>query len=179
MNDLSINQLMSEYLELRTDLLRFLTARLGDRATAEDVYQELYVRLSGAHPRGELENPRGFIYRSAYNLANEYARAQQRRIRRDGTWAELSTYTKGTDAVSDVPDADAAIEAKRRLALLMSSLDELTPKCREVFTQHHLRGLSHSEIALSMGVSVKAVEKQMTVALKHLAAKLGFIRLHN
>ena len=179
MNEIGPNQLMSEYLELRTDLVGFLTARLGDRSTAEDVYQELYIRLSAAHPHGTLENPRGFIYRSAYNLANEYARAQQRRVKRDGTWAKLATQTKGREAVSDIPDADDAIEAKRRLELLLKGLADLTPKCREAFTQHHLRGLSHSEIAISMGVSTKAIEKQMTIALKHLASKLGFIRLHN
>ena len=170
---------MSTYLEMRTELVRFLTARLGNHAGAEDVYQELFLRLKAARPQDDIENPRGFIFRSAYNLANEQVRASQRRSKRDDAWTDLSGHKIGADSVSDEPPADDAIDARRRLKELMAGLDELTPKSREVFVKHHLQGQSHRDIADGLGISVKAVEKQMTLALKNLAARLGIVRVRH
>jgi RNA polymerase sigma factor (sigma-70 family) len=179
LNELILNQLVSEYLGLREELLRFLTARLGDQAAAEDVYQELFMRLRGIHPDGGIENPRGFICRSAYNLANEFARANQRRSKRDRAWTDLTGHKVGMDSISDTPSPDDVIDAKRRLGILVDALDDLTPRCREIFMLRHARGLSHREVAGELGLSIKAVEKQMTTALRHLAIKLGFTKSRN
>ncbi len=174
-NHQAANPLTDAYVALRADLVRFLTARLGNHAAAEDVYQELFVRIRTAQA-DVIENPPAFLFRSAYNLANEFARAGHRRVRRDDAWTDLTNQKVGINFISDGPDADDAIDAKRRLDQLLDGLNELTPKCRMVFTQHHLQGLSHRQIADGLGVSIKAVEKQMTTALKYLAAKLGVER---
>ena len=172
MSDAALGVLMSEYLAMREILLRFLTARLGDAAAADDVYQELFVRLrSGAVP-ADLTNPKGYLFRMAYNLANEMARAKRRQIARDTDWTDATTYKVGPDAVSDTAAADDALAAKERLAAVMQALDGLPAKSREVFLMCRVQGLSHREIADAMGISTKTVEKHMTAALKHLTLVL-------
>jgi RNA polymerase sigma-70 factor (ECF subfamily) len=160
--------LMSEYLAMREVLLRFLTARLGDPAAADDVYQELFVRLrAGALPQ-DLTNPKGYLFRMAYNLANELSRARRRQEARDIHWTDATTQKVGTDTISDTAAADEALASKERLAAVMRALEGLPPKTREVFVMCRVRGLSHRDIAEVMGISTKTVEKHMTAALKHL-----------
>ena len=160
--------LMSEYLAMREVLLRFLTARLGDPAAADDVYQELFVRLRGGALPQDLTNPRGYLFRMAYNLANEIARARRRQEARDIHWTDTTTQKVGADTISDTASADDALASKERLAAVMRALDGLPPKTREVFVMCRVRGLSHRDIAEVMGISTKTVEKHMTAALKHL-----------
>lgn len=168
MTDAALGVLVSEYLAMREVLLRFLTARLGDAALADDIYQELFVRLKiGALP-ADLANPRGYLFRMAYNLANEFARARRRQEARNAHWTDTTTHKVGADTVSDTPAADDALAAKERLATVMRALESLPPKSREVFVMCRVRGLSHREVADSLGISTKTVEKHMTAALKHL-----------
>lgn len=160
--------LMSEYLAMREVLLRFLTARLGDPAAADDVYQELFVRLRGGALPQDLTNPKGYLFRMAYNLANELARARRRQEARDMQWTDTTTQKVGADTISDTAAADDALASKERLAAVMRAVEGLPPKTREVFVMCRVRGLSHREIAAALGISTKTVEKHMTAALKHL-----------
>ena len=50
----------------------------------------------------------------------------------------------------------------------MASLESLPPRMREAFKLHKLEGLSHAETARSMGISISAVEKHISGALKLL-----------
>lgn len=168
MTEGALGVLMSEYLAMREVLLRFLNARLGDAAAADDIYQELFVRLkSGALP-ADLANPRGYLFRMAYNLANEFTRARRRQEARDAHWTDATTHKVGLDTVSDAAPADDALAAKERLETVMKALESLPPKSREVFVLCRVRGLSHRDVAETMGISTKTVEKHMTAALKHL-----------
>jgi RNA polymerase sigma-70 factor (ECF subfamily) len=173
LTDAAFNQLLDVYLAMRAELLRFLGARLGDKAFAEDLYQELFVRLRQSELPDGIDNPRGFIYRTAYNLANEHARTNRRRGARDAKWIDATIHTVGSEQVHDQPGADEALDAKQRMTAVMAALGELSPKCREVFTQCRVHGLSHREIAERHGISTKMVEKHMTAALKHLTLKFG------
>jgi len=166
--DAVLGVLMSEYLAMREVLLRFLTARLGDPAAADDVYQELFVRLRGGALPQDLTNPKGYLFRMAYNLANELSRARRRQEARDIHWTDATTQKVGADTISDTAAADEALASKERLAAVMRALEGLPPKTREVFVMCRVRGLSHRDIAEVMGISTKTVEKHMTAALKHL-----------
>lgn len=167
------NQLVSAYLGLRAEILRFLTARLGQPAAAEDVCQDLFVRIESAQLPPAIGDARAFIYKMAYNLANDYSRARRRRNTRDRDWFDTATHKIAEDPVADVPDADGAIDAKRRLARVAASIKELPPKCLTVFTCHRLQGLSQRETAAKLGITTKTVEKHMATALRHLIRKLA------
>ena len=168
MTEAALGILMTEYLSMREVLLRFLTARLGDRAAADDVYQELFVRLRSGGLPADLTNPRGYLFRMAYNLANEFTRTRRRQDARDAHWTDANTHKVGGDAVSDSTAADEALASKQRLERVMHALESLPSKSREIFMMCRVQGLSHRHIADVMGISTKTVEKHMTAALKHL-----------
>lgn len=164
---------MDAYTAMRAEMLRFLTARLGNPAMAEDVYQELFLRLQAAQVPPDIRDPRSFLYKSAYNLANETTRARRRQAVREANWTDATVSKVGIEAVVEDRAADDALEAKQKLATLVATIAELPPRCREVFTLCRVQGQTHREVAEALGISTKAVEKHITVALKHLAERLG------
>lgn len=62
------------------ELLRFLSARLGDRQAAADVAHDAYLRVLERSSQARIEHPRAFLYRTALNLAvDEHRRSRVRK----------------------------------------------------------------------------------------------------
>jgi RNA polymerase sigma-70 factor (ECF subfamily) len=169
--------LLAAYLARRADLVRFLGARTASRAQAEDLAQDLYVKIAAraASPAaaGPVENPAALLYRMALNLMLDRARGEARSAARDADWRSAHTVLRGREEVADEPPADEAAAARQRLSRLVAAVEALPPQMRRAFTLHKLEGLSHAETARAMGVSVKSVEKHVSAALKALTARLA------
>lgn len=166
------SSLIELYLERRADLVRFFTVRLRSAAAAEDLVQDIYVRLSGLGEPTDIQNPMAYLYRLGSNLMLDKLRGERRTANRDGAWLESQTTRVGVHEVSAEPSAEAAVAARQRLALLTEALKELSPQTQRVFRMHKFEGLSHTEVAQALGISRSAVEKHMMAALKHLLARL-------
>ena len=147
-----------------------LRARLGAEDEAEDVLQDLYVRLRARRDEPAAENPMSYLYTMALNLARDHRRGHDRARARDQAWTGLNHTTLGSDAIVEAPAADQTLEAHQRLARIATMVAALPPQRRRVFTLHKLEGLSHAEVAQRLGISRSAIEKHMTAALKQLAA---------
>jgi RNA polymerase sigma-70 factor (ECF subfamily) len=161
------------YLSKRDALARFLAARLGSKEDAQDVLQELYVRLETSPELSEVRDPAAYLFRMAANLANDHRRSRKRSLARDAAWASTRHMTSGNETVADVPSAEASYGAKQRVEAVHGALAELSPQCRKVFLLHKFEGLSHREVAERVGISRSTVEKHMSTALKHLIRRLG------
>ncbi len=149
------------------ELVRRLTRRLGSPHAAADVAQETYLRLEGLAAVPELRNGRAFLFRVADNLAIDHQRGQAARGRR------FTTIEDYDDRASDEPDPETALLHKQRLATLARAVDELPPKCRDVFLLHKIDGLTYGEIAARLNISRSAVEKHMIKALAHCRDRVG------
>lgn len=153
-------------MELRGELLRFLTARLGDAASAEDALQELWLRLQ-TMDSGPVANARAYLYRAAQNVALDIVRTRQRGIARDGQWAAAQGGS-GAEPVDLSPDAEAAMLAREEAAALASAIAALPEAAGRAFRLHKFDGLSHAEVAARLGISRSGVEKHIAVAMAHL-----------
>jgi RNA polymerase sigma-70 factor (ECF subfamily) len=165
--------LLAEYLRRRDNLVRFLAARAGSMATAEDLAQELYLRLATRDREAEVSNAGALLYRMAINLLLDRARGEARSAARDGAWRQLSRSDLGGVDIAEDPPADEAAASAQRLRQLVAAVGDLAPQMGRAFRLHKLEGLSHAETAHAMGLSVKAVEKHVSAALKALTAKLS------
>ena len=163
--------LVAAYLERRADLTRFFTLRLRSAAAAEDLVQEIFIRLADAAAPAEIQNPAAYLYRLGSNLMLDRLRGERRAGRREAAWVETQTSRLGGVEVSVEPTAEAAVAARQRLAILAEALLDLSPQTQRVFRMHKFEGMSHPEVAQALGISRSAVEKHMMAALKHLAAK--------
>ena len=70
------------------------------------------------------------------------------------------------------PSAETRIDARERLAILAGAVEELPPRCREVFMLRKVEGLDQAEIARRLGISRNMVEKHLRKALLVCAARL-------
>ena len=165
--------LLAAYLERRANLVRFLAARAGSLAVAEDLDQELYLRLAGRDRAERVENPVALLYRIAINLMLDRARGEARATARDSAWRQVARTEVGGVEISEEPPADEAAASAQRLRQLIAAVADLPPQAGRAFRLHKLDGLSHAETARAMGLSVKAVEKHVSAALKALTARLA------
>lgn len=155
-------------LQNRAPLVRFLYARLGGEAEAEDVYQDVYLKLTHADPPAALAQPLAYVYRVAANAALDHVRQRRRREERDEAWVDVTVTRSGNSAVSDDPDAYSIVEQRQRLERLAKAIDALPPQARRVFVRLRVEGATHAEIAAELGVSKSAIEKSIAVAMRHL-----------
>lgn len=165
------SSLIALYLARRADLVRFFTVRLRSAAAAEDLVQDIYVRLSGLDRPADIQNPAAYLYRLGSNLMLDRLRGERRGAYRDGAWLESQAMRVGSHEISAEPSAETAVAARQRLALLTEALNELSPQTQRVFRLHKFEGLSHPQVAAAIGISRSAVEKHMMAALKHLSAR--------
>lgn len=68
--------------------------------------------------------------------------------------------------------ADSSAQYQQLAEALAAALEELPPKCRQVYIKHRLEGWTHTEIAQQMGLSRSMVEKYMTRGLRHVSERL-------
>lgn len=158
------------YHEIRGELLRFLTARLGSAALAEDAMQDLWIKLQGADS-GPIGQPRAYLYRSAQNVALDIVRKQQRGAVRDRQWSDVQG-TIGDEPIDPSPNAEAALLAREDAATLASAIAALPPAAGRAFRLHKIDGLSHAEVAARLGISRSGVEKHIALAMMHLRRSL-------
>jgi len=168
-----LTPLIALYLEKRDALVRFFAARLGSTAAAEDVVQDIYLKLSGLDPDAAIHNEAAFIYRLGSNLMLDRLRHERRAARRDGDWRDANTVRVAGDDVVDEPPADEAVAGRERLARMLQALEALPLQQRQAFRMHKLEAMSQAETAAALGVSVSSVEKYVRAALRSLAEQLG------
>lgn len=173
MSDPDQDPLLALYLARRKNLVRFFAARAGSRQAAEDLAQELYLKLAGRDREPAPENPLAFIYRAATNLMLDRARGETRSGAREAAWRTTAHASLGGEDVADETPADEAVASRQRLRQLVDAVAELPPQMRRAFRLHKLEGLTHAETARAMGLSVKSVEKHVSAALKALTERLG------
>lgn len=143
---------------VRTYLARRLGCPEAGREAAQDIFLKLLLRPQAA----PIENPRGFLLRSARNLAIDLLRAE-------GVRPVIEPIEDHEDTLLDpVSDPARIAEARQRLRALADGIGKLPPKCRDVFFLHRFEGLTHREIAASLGISAKMVEAHLARAMLHL-----------
>jgi RNA polymerase sigma-70 factor (ECF subfamily) len=164
--------LVETYLSRRPDLVRFFTQRLRSAAAAEDLVQDIYVRLAAQDGAVAIHNPVGYLYRLGSNLMLDRLRGERRAAIRESAWLDSHSTRIGLEQVAEDSGAEHAMVAKQRLETVIAALRELPEQTQRVFRMHKFDGMSHPEVAQALGISRSAVEKHVMAALKLLSARL-------
>lgn len=164
--------LLRAFFERRENLILFLAARTRDLPTAEDLVQDLYLKIAALDPATEVRAPEALLYRMASNLMVDHVRSRQRSGRRSADWRmETHTVMGGQDVSAEAP-ADEVLLGKERIRLLAAAVADLPPQMGRAFRLHKLEGMSQAQTAQAMGISVKMVEAHIAAAIKQLAQRL-------
>jgi RNA polymerase sigma-70 factor (sigma-E family) len=134
---------------------------IGDVGEAEDVAAEAFARAFINWSRvGDLPHREAWIMRVASNVAIDRARSRRRSIARTARTAVRSNTSEGTDVVLN-------------RASLVNALGALPTRQREVLLLRHLVGMSESEVAEALGVSVNSVKTHTSRAMSRLRSQVG------
>ncbi|WP_341327907.1 sigma-70 family RNA polymerase sigma factor [Methylotuvimicrobium sp. KM2] len=149
----------------REELHRFLVRRIACADTANDLLQDIFLRLINLHSAEPIANPRAFAYRIAANLATDHLRKQ-----RETDDIDTDEYTQLPDAS---PGPERIVFGRQKLELCEQALEELSPLCFKIFTMSRFEGYSHKQIAEELNISVSWVEKNIILALKQCKKALN------
>lgn len=165
----------------RGELQRFVSARCRDAALAEDLMQELWLRIASLNP-GPIANGRAYLFRMANNLILDHQRSRQRAMARDRQWID-SAGAHGV-ALDDRPDpaplADEVLAREQENTALRQAISALPPRAQRALVLHRIEGLGQAEVAQIMEISRSGVEKHLALAIKVLRDELancGFLPL--
>jgi RNA polymerase sigma-70 factor (ECF subfamily) len=147
-------------------LLRYLARVWPNWGEIHDLRQDAYVRVFAAAARHRPFAPKSFLFATARHLmADRVRRERLVSIETREDWQSLHVLI---DEISPERCADADQELGRVVRVL-----ELLPsKCRDVLWMRKLEQLSQKEVSCRLGINEKAVEKQLSRALRLLAAAL-------
>lgn len=146
-------------------LVRFGEGLLRSRELAEDTVQEVLLNLWRQRETVRVDDSvRAYLYRAVRNRALNHIRNE--RVRREAV-PQLVLESREAEA------GDAGLLETELETAVRAAVAELPPRCREVFELSRVRGLRYSEIAETLGISIKTVETQMGRALKSLRERLA------
>tara|TARA_R110002167_G_scaffold62754_7_gene177153 strand:+ start:2326 stop:2832 length:507 start_codon:yes stop_codon:yes gene_type:complete len=167
---------MQAYLDRRAALTRFFALRTRSEAQAEDIVQDIFLKLQAMTPEAVagVQSPAAFLYRLGSNVMLDRARGQRRSDRRDDDWVKAGGMFTPGDAIADEPSAEDVAWARLKLGRVLAAIQDLPVNARTAFRLHKLDGLTHAETAREMGVSRSAVEKYISATLKHLLREVGW-----
>ena len=154
----------------REGLVHFLQRRTRSVDDAEDLAQESLARL--VRYRGHAPDTwAALLYHIAVNALHDRSRRAASRhdaqhVSLDGEAAELPATE---------PSHEQRTATEQELALLQRALLRLPDRCRQVYLLNRIEGMTYPEIAEHCGISVKAVEKHISRALRALRERMGHL----
>lgn len=159
----TLGKLLAAFARHRPRLTAQASARLGSSSLAEDLLQDVWIKIEGAHPQAPVENPAGFIGQIANNAIRDHFRKERRRAAID---AEVQSLLWESD---DDISAERRLIGRENLRAVCAALDELPAKTRSIFLMNRIENISHRSIARIYGMTDEAVYYHIRRALEHLA----------
>lgn len=127
---------------------------------AEDIVQGIFVRLwTSRETLTIVASPKAYLYRSAHNAYIDKFRKSKKEI----TLLETLKY----EALSDQLEEDETL-LEQRIAKTKILINALPERCKEIVLLSKKEGYKNREIAEKLGISIKTVEAQLTVAFKKI-----------
>jgi len=135
---------------------------IRDQGRAEDLVQDVFLKFWKQKDQLNIQvSLKAYLRRSCVNACLDDIRKQKKmQIVDMGTMLPI--------AATQQPDAAKQLENNELEQLINQTINNLAPKCRNVFILSRKEQFSNKEIADQLGVSLKTVEAHITTALKKL-----------
>jgi RNA polymerase sigma factor (sigma-70 family) len=154
------------YIDHIGEIRRYLAHRLACVEAAAELAHEVFIRYMAATPASPIQNPRAFLFRIAGNLLIDHLRANPQPA---GHWVDIDECH---DLAADTPSPERFAIARQELDRLRQAIEELPPKCREIFIRHKFDGIPQARLAEEYRVKLNAIEKHLVRALVQLRLRV-------
>ena len=154
-------------------LMTFFMRRIKDRSLAEDLTQDVLLKVVRASERGQIERADSYVFKVAINLLRD----RRRRALRTGP-AIFLPIEEDLDGrlesqLVEAISPERVLLSKDSLADVLRSLEELGELTRKIFILFRLENMKQKDIAALYGIGQSTVEKHVIKAAVHLAKRHG------
>lgn len=138
----------------------------GDRQAAEDILQDVYVKVwrRASAFDAERASPISWLATIAHNAAIDWRRAHPDRAADDERW---------TAVADDAPLADAMLEKDEARRRLLACLDGLEPGQSAAIRRAYLDGMTYQQYAEETGTPLGTIKSWIRRGMQKLKACLG------
>lgn len=157
----------------RGPLMSFFLRRVGNRVDAEDLTQEVFIRLLAADERDDIAAADAFVFQVAANLLRD--RSRRLAVRSGAQLAEIDhrLVSEVSREFLDPANPERVLVARQAVADVFDALAELGERTRDIYVLFRLEGMKQREIGALYGLTAKSVEKHVMRANLHLALRFG------
>jgi len=148
------------------ELCNYVNLYLRDRSVSEDIVQDIFIYFWEKRETIRMDSSvKYYLLRAARNkFLNHIRDEKSHQIIQNAVWSKSDKFINPNYNLLDINEIEKIIK---------SSIDNLPPRCREVYLLHKNEDFSYKEIASKMDISEKTVENQMTIAIKKLKEQLA------
>lgn len=157
----------------RGPLMSFFLRRIGNRAEAEDLTQEVFVRLIGAVAREGVRDVDALVFKIAGNLLRDRARKALTQSKAQISEFDAHLVSELTREFIEDCGPERVVLARVEITAVLSALGELGDRTKDIYVLFRLEGMKHREIAGLYGVSISTIEREVARAMLHLALRFG------
>ncbi|MEO0399547.1 MAG: sigma-70 family RNA polymerase sigma factor [Pseudomonadota bacterium] len=154
----------SAYMQYKSVLRAVLRRYLRKSSDQEDLLQETFTLAYEAEHKNPINHPKSYLFKVAKSLAIRESTKMSTKL------TDHIEDFDTTDLSSNEPSAFDALSGKEEMNALNQAIAALPPQCRKVFVLRKFHGLSHKEIAETMGLSTSTTEKHLAKALEKCSA---------
>ncbi|HWW57159.1 MAG TPA: sigma-70 family RNA polymerase sigma factor [Sphingopyxis sp.] len=151
--------------KFRPPLIAFFSRRVASLAEAEDMTQEVFLRLLNAQGNSE-ETSAAYIFRIAANLVTD--RSRHDRVRRNFADAVRSDGSAGIDGF----DPFRIVSARESISVLWAAIQALPEPTQQIFILYRVENIPKQTIADNFGFHLRTVDKHISRALVFLARRM-------
>ena len=145
-------------------LRRWIKSRFSAIRDVDDLIQETFTRILKAHESGPVPNPQAFLFVVSRNLAINRLKRMNLEFPPEAT--EVDPHV----LVDEMAGPFELAALQEEIDDLVSALQSLPDRCRQVMTLRKIYGLSQKEIGAELGISVHTVEAQVGIGLRKCRA---------
>jgi RNA polymerase sigma factor (sigma-70 family) len=141
-------------------LLTYLRRKGKSREDAEDLIQEVMLRLHVYAKEDAVMNKEAFLRRAVHNLAIDQYRRDRSGLRREVSIEEVNRLIA---LMAPGPTPDQILESQQRLDCLIALLDAVNPRTRKIYIAHR-SGYTYAEIADDMDIAEITIRRHIARA---------------
>jgi RNA polymerase sigma-70 factor (family 1) len=144
-----------------------LRSRQMAEETASDVLMEVWIRRKKLM---EIENLKFYLFTSVKNAA-------LRKMKQENRSTRISLDNLETEIVSDYCNPEENLRSNELERELHQAIQQLPPRCKIIYKMAKEDKLRYAEISELLGVSIKTIDSQLSIALQKIAATIHHTRV--
>jgi RNA polymerase sigma-70 factor (ECF subfamily) len=153
------------YKQYHLSLIGFVFSRIGNQEEAEDIIQDLYVRLLNYDQLLCMETIKSLLFTMAQNMITDHFRHKSKTPHVDSYTYDVMTKVMPITPVDQ-------LQVDNLLEIESAFVSKLTPKCRKVYMMTRFEEKSIDEIAFELNLSRRTIERQQYLSRIEIREKM-------